>query len=119
MPDLVQWVLTSVTLVTFLAAAAVFLRGSADKGTIASLQNSVAALKIEGDLKDKKVLILEGEAAECKARITALEKVVTSADLIVHLQQEVDNHHSVVTSALHGLSTLLQEIAQKVGVRNA
>lgn len=126
MPPIVQWVLAGVTLVTFLAAAAVFLRGSADKGTITSLQNSVNALKIEGELKDAAIAKLEREAAECaklieaqEARIAALERVVTSADLIVHLQAEVEDHHSVITSALAGLAALLHEIARKVGVSSA
>jgi uncharacterized protein YycO len=114
-PVAVQLLLASVTFVTFLAAAVTYLRGSADKGTITSLQNSVAALKTEGEIKDGRIAECQAKVADLQrfravdqARIATLEQVVTSADAIANLEAKLADHHAAAMARL-------DKIARKVG----
>lgn len=102
----------AIAIVAFVGTAAVFLRGSADKGTITSLTSALGALKEEMAARD---LEHARESAEKNARIKALEEAneskeqkifglgremaalrntVTQADEIAKLQETLDAHHN-------------------------
>lgn len=106
------YVTLAIAVVAFLGTAAVFLRGSADKGTITSLTSALAAVKEEmaaRDLeharqsaeKNTRIKALE-EANETKEQrifglgreMAALRNTVTQAAEIARLQETLDAHHN-------------------------
>jgi len=109
--DLAQYILWGVSIVAFVGTAAMYLRGSADKGTITSLENSVSALKTEMEArelehqrqsreKDAKIQAQDDKIEQQTQKIyslgreiNTLNSVVTQKDEIAHLQETLDNHH--------------------------
>lgn len=107
-----NFVLWAIAVLGLLGSAAVFLRGSADKGTITSLEKALGAVKEEMAARD---LEHARESAEKNARIKALEEAneskeqrifglgrelaalrntVSQADEIARLQDTLDAHHN-------------------------
>lgn len=85
---------------TFLGVVVVYLRGSADKGTIASLKGSVEALQIEGKIKDEKIVNLEkgkldqgATIAHLTAELKTLRNIVTNADEVRAINVLLSEHH--------------------------
>lgn len=66
MPSWTAWIAWAVLIVGFLGTATVYLRGSKDKGTIATLQQNNDAL-------DDRVKILEDSETRLKAEVAAAE----------------------------------------------
>jgi len=97
-----------VGLVTFLGVVATYLRGSADKGTISSLESSVRALEGENKIKDEKIARLERDrqAADAKVEqltteVGTLRGVVTQEKAIVKLQTTLDQFRVENMAVLH------------------
>lgn len=95
-----NFVLWAIAIVGLLGSAAVFLRGSADKGTITSLENSVAALKLEGEIKASKIQAQADEISTLRQQVVSmgrqihtLQGVVTQAAEVARLQETLDAHH--------------------------
>lgn len=101
-------IVTAVAIVTFLGATAAFLRGSADKGTIASLTASVAALKTENELNKSKLEAQNTRILALEYENTTLREFVTQKQEIANLTAMLDNHHRV---ALEKLSKIEEKVA--------
>jgi hypothetical protein len=80
-----------ITFVLFLGAAAVFLRGSKDKGTIASLSASNASLW-------EKVRLSDDEAKQLKVRVEVLEATKQALTEAVTQAARVQALHETVQS---------------------
>lgn len=111
-----NWIPTAIAAVLFLGSAAVYLRGSRDKGTIEALERNNAALT-------ERVGILESTGREDRGKITAqaqtiavLTNTVNSADLIVNLKGEIlealNEHH---LAAIGGVSQIHEDLANLPG----
>jgi septal ring factor EnvC (AmiA/AmiB activator) len=79
---ILTWLGASITIVLFLGSVAVFLRGSADKGTIESQARQIAALSGElaltntkCDKLDTRVQALENENEVLRAAVSHSEEV--------------------------------------------
>lgn len=99
MRELVEWLPAFVSVVVFLGAAIVYLRGSRDKGTIATLERSNAALT-------ERVLLLEKNETQMTVRIDTLEaenlvlqRIANSGDAIAALALSLDEHHRQAMTA--------------------
>lgn len=115
--DLAQYILWGVSIVAFVGTAAMYLRGSADKGTIASLKESVAAFKIELELKDKKIQSQDDKIEQQAQRIHGLGRelatlngVVTQANEIAHLQATLEGHHGDAMNGVSGIKSQLTDL---------
>lgn len=98
MPAWLQVLGALVLLVTFLGSTAVFLRGSADKGTIETLQHSNEALL-------QRVSILEGNEARLTARVEGLERENAmllsqrpSAEVLLEIREGLVGYHDEITA---------------------
>lgn len=105
--DLIKWILASVGLLVFLGATAQYLRGSADKGTITSLKDSVSALQTEngiikaGRAEDQaKLAAVSERLAKVEAENQMLRELGSQAVEIKHLQETVDAHDRKANSKL-------------------
>ena len=119
-----------IAIVAFLGTAAAFLRGSADKGTITSLENALGGLREEMNVQQLKH---ERESAEKNARIKSLEdtkasqaqqihslgrelhalrNTVTQAAEIAHLQETLDNHHLQAMGQIDAIKIPLQRLVE-------
>lgn len=117
-----SWIVSGIGIVGFLAAAAAYVRGSADKGTIASLKSSVDALEIENDIKDRRIATLERDDELKTQQISALEQEVSvlhsalgGKEELTRMQQTLETHHELamaedaaIREELRGLRVLLQ-----------
>lgn len=108
------WIISAIGVMGFLAAGTQFIRGSYDKTTILSLQNSVNALETAGDLKDGKI---EGLVKQVKALTNELEvwrNAVTAKEEVTHLTQAVLEHHVEAMKRTTEIKDCLNEIDKKV-----
>ena len=109
-PEILQWVTTSVAVVLFLAAAAVHLRGSRDRGTIRTLNDSNAALteslrlvRVKAAEQEKRIEILEAD------KVT-LVNIATASDQIQQLQEALREHHVEAMTSVENLHGDLTEL---------
>lgn len=96
-------------IVLFLGSVAIFLRGSADKGTITSLQNSVSALQTEVNVYKTKVEEQETRLVALEKENTTLRTFVTQKDEIAQLHGLLDAHHRETIESLKRLETAVDE----------
>lgn len=83
-------------LVGFLGVVAVFLRGSADKGTMESQQRSITALETELGIEKDKTTRLEASLKACHAKVEALSLLNSHSVEIEKLQATADEILTVV-----------------------
>lgn len=117
MNEVFAWVGAAAGFVTFLGTVAVYLRGSADKGTIESLQRSVATLENEGRIKDEKILRLEGAdarkdetIAHLRTEVEVLRGVITQEKQIAKVQDTLDSFRVEGLAVLH---VIAQEVTHR------
>ena len=77
-------------IVSFVGLVFVFLRGSADKGTMESQKRSIDALTTELGIERGKRIELEGRVKVCEARNSVLESTVQRLPELNHLQETCD-----------------------------
>lgn len=113
----ITWFLFAFAVVNFLGAAAVYLRGSKDKGTIETLTRSNAALTENNKILDERVTLLEAgrtadrEKIEAQAHtIEVLTNTVNSADLIRSLDVHLTSNHKAAMIGLKEIHTDLSEL---------
>lgn len=89
-------IMAAIGIVTFLGAAAVYLRGSKDKGTISTLESNNKALASRVDILEasEEALLIRVDALE-KANSTLREMVTSRAD-IAELATVIDHHNTFV-----------------------
>lgn len=102
-----SWLPVAISVVIFLGAAAVYLRGSKDKGTIATLESNNDALA-------KRVDILEHDNGLLKTRVEVVERengvlrdVVGAKDEVSALHNALDMHHA---AAMAGMSQIHDDL---------
>jgi len=125
MPIWLQVLGVCLVFVTFIGSAVVFLRGSADAGTIKTLEKNNTALT-------DRVGILEKENAEMKARLALLERENIdlrgqrpSAEVLVEIRSGLTSYHDELTDYIDKqrgsnaeTHALLMAIATTLGERN-
>lgn len=116
--QILSWIISGIGVIGFLAAAAQYIRGSADKGTIASLKSSVDALEIENDLKDRRILLLEHDNETKDHRIATLEQevlvlhdAVGGKEELVKLQESADRHYAFTEKSIIELKAQISALA--------
>lgn len=102
--DTFQLILNLIGVVLFLGAVAIFLRGSADKGTIDSLQKSVAALKVENELHEEKITAQTTRLDGLEKENSTLREFVTQKREVANLTVMLENHHTESMAALKTIS---------------
>lgn len=120
---ILDWLPSAVAVVVFLGAATVYLRGSRDKGTIATLTANNTALAQRVDLleQEKRALTTRVEAVEQANAV--LEGVANSSDAIAAFRGEMvgaittlvsslDTHHQ---QAMQGISTIHLDLNELKG----
>jgi hypothetical protein len=95
------WIVAGIGVVGFIAATAQFVRGSADRGTIVSLQNSVNALETENEIKDKKNTELVAKVTALTNELEVWRNAVTAKEEILNLQKSVLEHHVESMKQVH------------------
>lgn len=106
-----DWLPTAIAAVMFVGAAAVYLRGSKDKGTIATLERNNDALT-------ERVEILEKDNGDLKGRVQVVERenevlrdVVGAKDEVAALHVALDAHHKAAMAGMHQIHDDLDGIA--------
>lgn len=94
-----DWILPGITIVLFLGAAAIYLRGAISAGTIKALQDNNSALSdrvkvLEDESASQKVKIAEQGATiqSQQAEISALIAQRPSADIIAGIDRKLDEY---------------------------
>jgi chromosome segregation ATPase len=97
------WIVAGIGVVGFIAATAQFVRGSADRGTIISLQNSVNALETSNELKDKDNAELLKKVDSLTSELEVWRNAVTAKEELQHLTTTVLEHHVQSMKEVHTL----------------
>jgi len=120
---LLTWLLGAVALVNFFAAAAVYLRGSRDKGTIETLTRSNDALQENNKILNDRVTLLETSDTSKGEKIAAQDKTievltntVNSSELIKTLSSELSMHHKAAMTGVAQIHTDLAELPKKIAL---
>ena len=87
--DVLPWVAATFGLISFVGAVTVFIKGSADKGTIQTQRDSIEALLERDHIKDQQIADLKASDASKTARIEVLENLANSGDEIRELRAAV------------------------------
>lgn len=105
-----SWLALGVGVVAIVATVYIYLRSSVDKGTISSLQNSVAALETESRLKSRKIEAQGDEIKTLRERMTGMAReldvwrnAVTAKEEIAHLQTTLESHHEQTVEILEAI----------------
>lgn len=101
--QLLSYVVSGIGVVGFLGAAAAFTRGSQDKGTITSLNESVAALQVADGVKTAQIKDLTNRLASAEAENKLLRGTVTQAKEVANLTEMLADHHEESMSALSAI----------------
>lgn len=103
--QVVSYIVSGIGIVSFLGAAASFTRGSAAKGTITSLNESVAALQVADGVKTAQIKDLTSRLASAEAENKLLRGTVTQAKEVANLTEMLADHHKESMSALRAIKT--------------
>lgn len=132
MPDWVSTIAGYISLVVFVGAVVIYLRGSKDKGTITTLEASNKALTERVSLLEASEKRLTADAAAAKVshkseidamhvRIETLERENErlllqrpSADLIEDLHRKLEKHDSDLKVYGRDIKRLLEQVAAEV-----
>lgn len=108
MSSVLTWLPVAISVVIFLGAATVYLRGSKDKGTIQTLSRNNEALS-------ERVGILEKDNTDLHVRVDGLARenetlrsVVTSREEIAALRNALDTHHA---AAMMGVAQIHDDLS--------
>jgi hypothetical protein len=84
--QILQYIGVAIGVVVFLAGAVVFLRGSADKGTMESQGRQIVALENELAIEKGRTARLEAQVKVCEAKIEGLSLLKSHSAEIQALQ---------------------------------
>ena len=113
------WIVAGIGVVGFIAATAQFVRGSADRGTIISLKESVNALEVANELKDKKNAELVEKVTNLTSELEVWRNAVTAKEELLNLQKSVLEHHVESMKQVHVMiEHLLTIIANQQGLQD-
>lgn len=101
----------SVTVVVFIGAAAIFLKGSVYKGAIAALEATVSALETQVSTQAAQIKGLTEEGIRNRAEIESLKRENSnllsyrpSAEVLLALSECMDTHHTETMKLLRSIS---------------
>ena len=112
--DVLPWVAATFGLISFVGAVTVFIKGSADKGTIQTQRDSIEALLERDHIKDQQIADLKASDASKTARIEVLENLANSGDEIRAMRQAVLDAINEVNTGLGQHNALALERVDKV-----
>lgn len=101
----------AITVITFIGLCFVYLRGSADKGTIESQERLIKAQGEEITDLTRRVARAEARVATVEAENSTLRKAVTHVEEIVEMQQTLDRNHSEQVAVLGRILVALEALA--------
>lgn len=128
--DLIPLFTFGIAAVVFLGAAVVYLRGSKDKGTIATLEKSNQALSENNKILNDRVSLLEASDVAKDARIDGLvqanevltntvnssELIANLATLITDLSENLTEHHKASMKGVATIHADLGSLPDRLGV---
>jgi hypothetical protein len=106
--NLLNVVVAGISIVSFIGLAFVYLRGSADKGTI---ESQARLIKAQGDeITDltRRVTKAEGEVSTVKTENQVLRDAVSHIDEVRQLQTTLDTHHTESMEAWGDILTAIK-----------
>lgn len=106
------WIVAGIGVVGFIAATAQFVRGSADRGTIVSLKESVNALEVAGEIKDQKNAELLEKVHTLTTELEVWRNAVTAKEELAHLTTTVLEHHVQSMKEVHTMKENQAQILQ-------
>jgi hypothetical protein len=116
-PPVISYIGIGITLITFMGLAFVYLRGSADKGTIESQDRLIKAQGAELADLDRRVKAAEARVSTVEAANAVLRDAVGHTEEIRVLQTTADNlqisinqHHTGAMEALARVVTAIEGI---------
>ena len=112
--DVLPWVAATFGLISFVGAVTVFIKGSADKGTIQTQRDSIEALLERDHIKDQQIADLKASDASKTARIEVLENLANSGDEIRAMRQAVLDAINEVNTGLGQHNALALERVDNV-----
>ena len=118
--DVLPWVAATFGLISFVGAVTVFIKGSADKGTIQTQRDSIEALLERDRIKDQQIADLKASDASKTARIEVLENLANSGDKIDAMRVAVlASIHDVYTDLGTHNQTAMDRIDGVLGALNS
>ena len=99
---------TGISIVSFIGLCFVYLRGSADKGTIESQARLIQTRGTEIDDLTRRVAIVEAENTALKAKNATLHDAVSHVEELVQLQHTLDDNHSEMVAVLGRILVALE-----------
>lgn len=118
MTNLLTIISGAIGLIAFIGLCFVYLRGSADKGTIESQERLIKARGEEIDDLTRRVAVAESRVAAVEAENKTLRGAVTHVEEIVQMQQTLerlgeaaDRNHSEQVAVLGRILVALEAIA--------
>ena len=112
--DVLPWVAATFGLISFVGAVTVFIKGSADKGTIQTQRDSIEALLERDHIKDQQIADLKASDASKTSRIEVLENLANSGDEIRAMRQAVLDAINEVNTGLGQHNALALERVDNV-----
>lgn len=111
MPPILGYITLAIAVVSFLGAAFVYLRGSADKGTIESQGRLIKAQADELADLTKRLTTAEARVATVEVENAVLRDAVGHGDELRALQSDLTVHHSESMAAWAGIRSAVERIA--------
>lgn len=101
----------AITLITFVGLCFVYLRGSADKGTIESQKRLVEAQEAELTNVKRRLGEAGTRVGTLESENQILRRAVAHVEELVQLQESQDRHHSEQVAILTSILTTLEALA--------
>lgn len=101
----------AIALVAFIGLCVVYLRGSADKGTIESQDRLIKSRGDEIEDLTRRVVAAETRVAAVEAENAILRRAVSHVEEIVELQQTMERNHSEQVAVLGRILVALEVLA--------
>jgi len=108
------WLPLGIAGVAFLGTGAVYLRGSADKGTIESQDRLIKAQGAEIANLTVRVATAEAKVTAVEAENNALRRSVAHVEELVTLQQTLDEHEAKANTRHSDQMTAIRSLASAV-----
>lgn len=111
MNEMVGAIVGAIAIVSFVGTCVVYLRGSADKGTIESQKRLIEAQGDEIEVLTRRVTVAETRVATVEAENKTLRGAVTHVEEIVEMQATLDRNHSEQVAVLGRILVTLERLA--------
>lgn len=106
--DILPWVAATLGLVSFVGAVTVFIKGSADKGTIQTQRDSIEALLEWDRIKSTQITELRAADAANKTEIETLRHKVDILENVANSGDKIDAMREAVLESIGNVDTGLK-----------